>query len=50
MSLEEHCAALAADMIDNEIAWIVRRLPGEEERTPFHQAVKKEAERRGIDH
>jgi hypothetical protein len=51
MSVEEHCAAMAAEMIDEEIAWIARRLPeNKRERTRFHSAVKKEAERRGIQH
>lgn len=46
--LEEHCAAMAANMIDDEIASIVRRLPPPDDQAPFHRAIMKEAERRGL--
>ena len=44
--MEEHCAALAERMIDDELIWLARRLPSDEEQTPFHRAVRKEAEKR----
>jgi hypothetical protein len=46
--MDEHLAAMAARMIDAEIASIIRRLPVHKVHTPFHQAVLKEAERRGL--
>ncbi|MBO9670031.1 MAG: hypothetical protein J7485_05900 [Sphingobium sp.] len=35
-------------MIDAEIASIIRRLPVHKEQAPFHKAVLREAERRGL--
>jgi len=47
-NMEEHLAAMAARMIDAEIASIIRRLPAHKEQAPFHKAVLQEAERRGL--
>lgn len=44
--LEEHCAAIAARMVDVELMWMAQRLPCEEEQSAFHKAVRAEAERR----
>jgi hypothetical protein len=47
-NMEDHLAAMAARMIDAELASIIRRLPAHKEQAPFHLAVLKEAERRGL--
>jgi hypothetical protein len=47
-SLKEYQAAMAATLIDDEIAWMLDRLPEEKARNPFQRAVLKEAARRGI--
>jgi hypothetical protein len=47
-NMEDHLAAMAARMIDAELASIIRRLPAHKEQAPFHHAVLKEAERRGL--
>ncbi|MBO9579411.1 MAG: hypothetical protein J7498_00770 [Sphingobium sp.] len=47
-NMENHLAEMAARMIDAEIASILRRLPALKERAPFHDAVLREAERRGL--
>ena len=47
-NMEDHLTAMAARMIDAELASIIRRLPVHKEQAPFHQAVIKEAERRGL--
>jgi hypothetical protein len=48
MSLEDQIAAMAAVMIDNELAWRLQRLPPPNEHTPLERALIREAERRGI--
>jgi len=47
-SLEEHCAAMAAALIDDELAWRVDRVPGPKQQTPMDQALLREARRRGL--
>lgn len=47
-NMEQHLAAMAARMIDAEIASIIRRLPVHKEQAPFHKAVLEEARRRGL--
>jgi len=48
-SLEEHCAAMAAALIDDELVWRLKRVPAAEQRTHLDEALIKEAERRGLD-
>jgi len=47
-ALEEHCAALAAALIDDELAWRLNRLPGPKAQTPVDRALLREAQRRGL--
>jgi hypothetical protein len=47
-SLEEHCAALAAALIDDELAWRLGRLPSANRQTPMDRALLREAQRRGL--
>lgn len=47
-SLNEHRAALAATLIDEEVLWMLRRVPPRESQNPFHRALLREAERRGF--
>lgn len=47
-SLEQLCAALAAALTDNELAWRFDRLPDSKDYTPLQRAVLHEAQRRGL--
>lgn len=48
MTLKDEYAAMAARLIDDELAWRLRQLPRDEKPTPMQEALLKEAERRGF--